>query len=299
MKRLIPALLALTAAGMAQASTLSVGLGRFSSSFGDCFVSNTSSSFLNRLSIADSAPTSSAAGSGSLSSAALAAYDKGVGVETRSAAQGNPTQAGSHVSGSCARASITLDDLILSGPSGAVITTSFATTLRGEMHFDTNPGGTSSTSVFAQLVSPGGATSLDGMNIPVSFVNAGDEPIVIDEILRSVPFAATVGDAFSVTLSLSIESLTRAGRFLDGGGFAAGIAGNTAIFNDTLAFVTDRPVFDLPDGFSIDSVDGLIVANRFLGPTDPDPPALPLPGTLSMLLGGALLLVSGRRRPYA
>jgi len=57
---------------------------------------------------------------------------------------------------------------------------------------------------------------------------------------------------------------------------------------NSLGFVSEAPVFDLPDGFTVFSSELNIVDNRWLDPRITAPPtaAVPLPSSLPLLLIG-------------
>ena len=61
-------------------------------------------------------------------------------------------------------------------------------------------------------------------------------------------------------------------------------------FGGTLSFAPSGPAFDLPPGWTANSVSGNIVDNRFVGA------AVPEPGGLTLLASGALLLLGLARR---
>jgi hypothetical protein len=77
----------------------------------------------------------------------------------------------------------------------------------------------------------------------------------------------------------------RAASGLDGGSAAAS-------FGNTMGFPTSGPVFTLPEGYTVNSADGSIQNNRFVGAST----AVPEPGTLALLGVGALTLGVYRRR---
>jgi PEP-CTERM motif-containing protein len=60
-------------------------------------------------------------------------------------------------------------------------------------------------------------------------------------------------------------------------------------FSHTLSFAASGPVFNLPTGYTVNSVDGGIVDNHFVTSTVPEP------GTL-ILLGAGLLGMAGAFR---
>jgi hypothetical protein len=101
-----------------------------------------------------------------------------------------------------------------------------------------------------------------------------------NDVLTTDPFTVTANTPFSLTFSLS--DVTSA-AISDGG---AGNATAIADFSNTLTFVDDRPVFDLPNGYTANSLEAGIIDNRFT-PAD-GAAAIPEPSTLvmsSILLG--------------
>lgn len=59
--------------------------------------------------------------------------------------------------------------------------------------------------------------------------------------------------------------------------------------NHTLTFAADRPVFDLPDGYTVNSASAGIVNNRYTAPE---------PATISLVAAGSLTLLDDRRRRH-
>ena len=62
-------------------------------------------------------------------------------------------------------------------------------------------------------------------------------------------------------------------------------------FGGTLTFAQGTPVFDLPPGYTADSIDGNIVDNQFVGP-----PTVPMLGGPALATLASLLLALGTRR---
>jgi hypothetical protein len=88
-----------------------------------------------------------------------------------------------------------------------------------------------------------------------------------------VPFVVEVIMRLSVGASTNI---THGNAFAD------------ASFLNTLSFPTNRPVFTVPDGYTVNSVSAGIVDNRFQS-------QVPEPSTLALLLIGSILLAGARR----
>ena len=68
-----------------------------------------------------------------------------------------------------------------------------------------------------------------------------------------------VNQPFLLRLGIAVETVAQGKGEATGGAFA------TADFSHTLSFPTVGPVFDLPSGYTVNSVDGLIVNNQFVG----------------------------------
>jgi hypothetical protein len=106
-----------------------------------------------------------------------------------------------------------------------------------------------------------------------------------DELATS-PFEVQVGVPFTVMLSMGV-SAGASTNITHGNAFA------NALFSNTLSFPTGRPVFTLPDGYTVNSASAGIVNNRFGSLQVPEP------STLAFLLIGSILLARARRMPAA
>lgn len=93
-----------------------------------------------------------------------------------------------------------------------------------------------------------------------------------------------VGTPFRVGLTLRTGAQTSSWNAIVG---SRRQAEASSLFDSTLSFPLLGPVFNLPDGYTVQSVSGLIVDNRWLGLDDPGPVTVPEPGTL-LLLGSGL-----------
>jgi hypothetical protein len=102
-----------------------------------------------------------------------------------------------------------------------------------------------------------------------------------DQIATS-PFEVQVGVPFTVMLSMGV-SAGASTNITHGNAFA------NASFSNTFGFPTGRPVFTVPDGYTVNSVSAGIVNNRF-GLFQ-----IPEPSTLALLLMGSILLRGVRR----
>jgi hypothetical protein len=108
----------------------------------------------------------------------------------------------------------------------------------------------------------------------------------------SPSFLAPVGQPFFFGFGLS-----NSGGVSNTGGPAAVFGRARSDFGSTLQFASTGPVFNLPDGFTINSVDALITDNRWTGAvTGPAP--VPEPATLTLVAGSIIsgIAVRWRRR---
>jgi hypothetical protein len=101
-----------------------------------------------------------------------------------------------------------------------------------------------------------------------------------DQLVTPV-FHVTLGTPFSLRVSMDVS----AGASTN---VTHGNADAAATFAHTLRFPTGGPVFDLPEGYTLDAPSAGIVDNAF---------AVPEPSTLSLTLFGSALLASLRRAP--
>lgn len=103
--------------------------------------------------------------------------------------------------------------------------------------------------------------------------------------------AGRVGEN-TISVGLSLQTTAEATLSPTGSVFTqqAGAANGFVDFSRTLEFPTSGPVFNLPAGFTVNSADGAIVNNQFVGF-----PTVPEPGTL-LLLGTSLLTLASRFR---
>jgi hypothetical protein len=102
------------------------------------------------------------------------------------------------------------------------------------------------------------------------------------DALATSPFEVQVGTPFTVILAMGVS----AGASTN---ITHGNAMATASFSNTLSFPTNRPVFTVPDGYTVNSVSAGIVNNRF-GLFQ-----IPEPSTLALLFVGSILLAGARR----
>jgi hypothetical protein len=92
-------------------------------------------------------------------------------------------------------------------------------------------------------------------------------------------------DSLKFFLSLDTAAFARV-SFGAGPGRTTGFAS----FGDTFGFPTSGPVANLPDGYTLNSLDGHIVNNRFVVPE-----AVPEPSSLVLVLVAAGVLILRKR----
>lgn len=117
-----------------------------------------------------------------------------------------------------------------------------------------------------------------------------------DGVAQGAPFGIVtpalqlpVGTPFSIFLQLRSHTEARSRNTIVGSARQADAA---ALFDHTLSFPVTGPVFNLPDGFTVQSVSGLIAGNAWQGgPSDPEPIPVPEPGTLWLLASSLLALI--------
>lgn len=109
-------------------------------------------------------------------------------------------------------------------------------------------------------------------------------------LLTPIFDAAPVAVPFSLDVELSVRSFVLYGApfFVNPGMMSASSATN---FANTVSFPTVGPVFNLPAGYTVDSVNGMIVNNRWTGGGEA---SVPEPSSLFLLCSGLVGLVLWR-----
>lgn len=250
--------------------------------------------------------TSGPGSAGATASADAGLLDLFVQASSTSAtgASGLPINGGLMFTSAFASASFT--DFIITGPVGA---TSVQASVNGN------------------LVVMGSLTDNTNSNLALRGVEAivsvpGGTAFSSGETLQSQAFISPiftlpVGQAFGLGMQLKIRTQTMiaGSRPAGGGGARAGLSENLSV-NASLSLgttihgaaagslqalaagdadaiaATTGPVFNLPAGFSVSSMQANIDGNQWLGPTLP----VPEPASVWLLLGGGALLALRRRR---
>ncbi len=138
-----------------------------------------------------------------------------------------------------------------------------------QVSFSSIPGGGS----FTRQVDNGTVETQFGSGALINFANDADIVTGQFTVMNGVPF--------TIELQLTTSAIA-IGDYRESFGAEA----NTD-FGGTLTFATDRPVFDLPTGYTANSVDGGIVNNAFV---------VPEPGSTALFATGGLALAVVRFR---
>lgn len=222
---------------------------------------------------------------------------------------------GSVLNGTDASASFRLDDVILGGP-GTMVSAPFRMHLDGFLNATTfaqlgSGGGAeananATVSVFASIngslfsgtqsigslwqvdtQAGGGSTFEDGLLI--GFTGSGG--LVTPSVLLPV------GTPFTLALSLYTSVDTNTRNTISG---SRRQADASSLFDSTLSFPLSGPVFDLPAGYTVNSVSGQIVDNQWIGASVPGSGgSVPEPASLALLGIGLASVAAARRRKKA
>jgi hypothetical protein len=201
-------------------------------------------------------------------------------------------------------AMLTMDDFIISGAPGTLITTRLNLHLTGteeagstlftnsaltgsasglatEFVFITVAGKNVGTGEHNLTSTNGGPATAVGLGLLANFTG--------NNVLTTNLFTVAANTPFSVALDL----VAQGDSILSGNG--AGFTTSLSDFSNTLTFVEGAPVFDLPAGYTASSLEAGIVNNRFT-PADgaavvPEPSSIILWG-----IGGLFLTIGSLRR---
>lgn len=223
--------------------------------------------------------------------------------------------------GGTGEARFTLDDIVISGPEGTVSTFLNLTVnggMSGTVNTVTGPGyflGAVGRSTSVQL--SGGFFALAHTPFAGSVIASGQVgncgPTGCTEtnsFVASGLFDGFTGDDMNLNLSLPVfvaqvgAPFTLDMRLIAGGSASYIIQGTTAgdfslsadgssDFSHTVSFPTAGPVFNLPAGYTVNSVSGLIVNNQWTGG---GVTSVPEPVSLALLGIGLAGLAASRRR---
>jgi hypothetical protein len=183
----------------------------------------------------------------------------------------------------------TWSDLIISGPTGSgPINVSYNVHLDGSFIVASNTGPTgisrSGASVILDFFGQGnnlgggdfGQVSSNGTNQPPS--GSGDlTSFTGNNVITSPTFSAPVNTPFSIELQLLADAGVQGWE-----NETWDLIANTD-FGDTLTFATDRPVFNLPAGYTVDSNGANIHGNKY---SVPEPSTLVLAVLAALIVGG-------------
>jgi hypothetical protein len=157
--------------------------------------------------------------------------------------------------GACHKAQIVIDDIIISGP-GSEVSTQVSAHFEGTLD-PVQGGGVAVAQASARIraqTAGGGALS------SYTYYNTGSviAPVAVDTILTTPSFLAPVGVPFAVRMYMESDHGVQ-------DNFSPGSATSASDFSNTLSFIEGAPVFDLPAGYTVNSIDGNIVDNQFVG----------------------------------
>jgi hypothetical protein len=195
-----------------------------------------------------------------------------------------------------------LDDLVITGPPGNILV-SFNFVISGSIGATIESTGPtafyqSSARVKARVINlqssfGGSGFELGEMNVDAAGNVArtgifGSFPVNSDGMaLGTTPAITTFAGDTAIQFWLGLETSAAA---LVGFGAEPGRANGYAAFNDTFGFPTSGPVANLPEGYTLNSLDGHIVNNRFVGAA-----AVPEPSSLVLVLVAAGVLILRKR----
>jgi PEP-CTERM motif-containing protein len=206
-------------------------------------------------------------------------------------------------------ASMAFDDFIVSGPSSATFAVA-AVNLDVHGFFNAAASGPFARTVSSMVLEVAVESAFGGMpfrrgNVDMTadsrapqttFIAQGDFFLPFNIPLGtsnfpfvSLPFVMPVGREFRVGVALRGDVASTIGNFGE-----ASSSGSLNLLN-TLNFPASSPVFSLPDGFTLNSVQAQIEDNRWVGG---QPSSVPEPGFVA-LLSLALFALAFRRRHLA
>ncbi|MFO0861804.1 MAG: hypothetical protein U0570_14750 [Phycisphaerales bacterium] len=163
----------------------------------------------------------------------------------------------------------TFDDVVISGPSGNV-SIAVNVHLSGTQSVNASANGIANSNVTVSFYKDGsqmngarhayyfsgGTLTSDHTGFLASFDG--------DDVVRSDPFVVAANTPFSLSVSLSVNASVSS-MFMNASNSSA-----STDFSHTLTFATDRPVFQLPAGYTANSVQAGISNNQFSLPCPAD-----------------------------
>lgn len=215
-----------------------------------------------------------------------------VGGDSAMTAFGTPGQQNGTAGGTFA--AFTLDDLIFSGPATEV-TTSLNFHVHGTFALS-DPSKTAATlrvgAGFGGHGFQGSAAMGNLFQTPNGLLNGIPWPDNVDADITTPSVTLPTGAVHSVFLDITLT--VGGGTFTPDESLSA-----NGTFSNTMSFPLSGPVFNLPPGFTANSLSGLIVNNQWVGGPQQAPQGVPEPTTLALLaLGvGGLVVAAKRRRP--
>jgi hypothetical protein len=202
-----------------------------------------------------------------------------------------------------ATAGFRLDDIIITGPDSTV-DTSINLSLDGGVSATANAAGGGA---FGFEATANGMVTVSGQFGPRFAASQSrgavcdaqtllcDSSFFEDEFLTGFGGAGIITTpavtvSVGVPLGLALQLVVAGNGNSTNGGFGnRRTAEGSASFGSTLSFALSGPVFNLPAGYTANSVSGLIVDNHWVRASD-TPTAVPEPGTFSLLGLGVLAL---------
>lgn len=149
------------------------------------------------------------------------------------------------------------------------------------------PGGAANLMGRVDLLNVFGASFVINLDLPFEshgfIVTGATGPETVDLRLTTITGTAFINQAYTLEMRMTGQT------YVNFGGSA------TVDFLHTFGFPSDRPVFNLPDGYTANAGDYL-VNNRFVGGATAPPAAVPEPGTLTLVGLTILGLGIARRR---
>jgi hypothetical protein len=187
-------------------------------------------------------------------------------------------------------ASFNLDDVFITGPAGVpAVNASVNFHFSGILSAGGSSNGSADASVQINIQLPGQSDAGSAL-VRSTGLDSQSGGLLAGQTGPTIAASLTTGTAtFSTTAPNTIAiSLVASGESGFNGGSPGDFSEGQANFYDTLNFSTSGPVFNLPDGFTANSLSGQIINNQFVG--------LPEPALATLLTPLALGITRRRRR---